>query len=197
MRKSLHIVLAGVVLLAAAALGGCSSDGPLTNDNPAGNDGAYSNPSVTYAGDQSCSAAPDQVNKFPTSGGTGITVADLGGSGNHVIGSVWITCSPSPVSQTTDVELWYAATTGGGYTLVSKTASKIIPSEDPTWFSAATECEPGLYQVRWSIVGEDDTDSPMSYSDTWATGQVTAHGCAEVGANPSPNQTGDGPVVLD
>jgi hypothetical protein len=190
MKKTITAVIAGVAIIAAT--GGCSSDGPLTNDNPAGNGAAYSNPAFTYADDGECSATGSEIDTYPSNDGTGITVEDLGADKAYVVGSVWITCNPPSSSQKTDVELYHDGN------LVAHHEFRIAPGQDnASQYAASAPCEDGTWQVKWSAVGEDSLGNPYSTSHAWQVSNVGSSACENAKSSPKPNQTGDGPVVLD
>lgn len=193
MKKTIVAVLAGAAIVAATgAQSGCGSDGPLTNDNPAGNGAAYSNPAFTYADDDECNATGSEIDTYPSNDGTGITVEDLGADTAYVVGSVWITCNPPASSQKTDVKLYHDGN------LVAHHEFRIAPGQDDaTQYSAAAACESGTWQVEWSAVGEDSLGNPYATSHDWQVANISSVVCENAKASPKPNQTGDGPVVLD
>lgn len=186
------LALAALVALTGAQ-GGCHNTTSKAV-NPAGNGAAYNNPGNTYPASGECTATPDQVNSYPTTNGTGVRVEKVGGRAT-VIGSVWISCAPSPVSQITTVELYFK-TRYSSWELVKEITSTIIPISSGTEFGALFLCAPGTYSIHWSVVGEDSLDEPMTHSEIWPTATVSSGACAHAEASPVPVQTGDGPVML-
>lgn len=191
--KKIKYSLAALGLVGALTLSGCK-------DNPAGNSGAYANPSVSYANSE-CTATPDNtVNTvYPTTDGTGIHViyAPLT---SRVVAHVFITCLPSPYQHFLDLELWFHALTGSGkFVEVASMQYKSIPNQqNPTDFMTSRWCEPGMWQLRWSVVGKDSMQAPFAYSDKWKIAIVKYSDCQKEEKSPAPtgNATGGDEPVL-
>jgi hypothetical protein len=173
-----------VVGLAASVVTGCGSKSK-----------AYDNSTVSYANDI-CMAQTDAVDVYPTSNGTGIHVETVHGV-NWVAGYVWASCPIPPISHILDVELWFHSF--GSTTWEPKPSRafvyKNIPPMDSTFSYGATyTCVPGLWQVRWSVVGKDNLGDIYTYSHEWQVATITALDCDK----PVPSVAGTtagGPVV--
>lgn len=177
--------LAALAIAGAVTLTGCGSqEGTHSN--------AYSNPGTTYASNDACTATPDHANVYPTSNGTGVHIYMF--KGPRVFGDVFITCSPAPRNQITRVELWYHKMGATRWDLQNYTQQKIIPGSQQLLYSVSTPCVPGMYQVRWSVVGTDSEGQHFVRSAEWHYAQVISYDCSRSTASPEPTQTGDGPV---
>lgn len=184
--KKIKYGIAALALGVSLALSGCSPQG------------AYYNPSYTYANDE-CTASPDNPTDltYPTTDGTGIHTAK-GSLTNNVVGHVYVSCLPSPIQHYLDMELWFHSLDGNGqFHMVSDTHYRSIPNKNnPTNFIVARWCQPGIWELRWSVVGKDYQGAPFAYSGRWTFAFVKASDCDRAAIpEPSPTQTGDGPVA--
>lgn len=178
--------------LAAAALCGCLA---LSGCGPAG---AYSTTTDTYANWGICTATSDNpTGSYPTSDGTGIHVI-RDNLTNMVVGQVWVTCDPSPISHVMKVELWFMSISGHGpyEEVASKTYTSIPSRTEDTLFSVTRWCTPGFWQVRWSVVGHDDQAQPYAFSDKWKYSLVDYNDCIDK-PEPTSGHTEAGPVSVE
>lgn len=170
-------VVVPALLAASVLLAGC-------NGKP------YDNTEVTYA-NGNCQAFTDPSAAPLTSQGTGIYVG-MFKSVPWIIGSVYVTCSPEPTSHMVDVELWFHSFGSTGWEDVSSRSSNNLPPSSHTFpYQTTARCTPGLWQVRWSVVGDDLLGEPFVYRHEWAVKTLTALGCKDPSGQPT---GGDGPV---
>jgi hypothetical protein len=179
--------------MAAAALCGCLA---LSGCGPAG---AYNLATASYGGqDNICTASADNpTSGVATTGGTGIEV-QRDNLTNMIVGQVWVTCDPSPISHVMKVELWFMSISGHGpyEEVASKTYTNIPSSTESTLYSATRWCTPGFWQVRWSVVGHDDQAQPYAFSDKWKYSLVDYNDCIDK-PEPTSGHTEAGPVSVE
>jgi hypothetical protein len=186
MKKIKYSIAALALAMGSFSVAGC---GPA---------GAYSNLNVTYA-DQDCTATPDNPvdTSYPTTNGTGIHTAH-GSLTENVVGSVWISCDPSPLQHIIDVELWFHPIEGyDTFKMVASDTYRNIPSqENATLFIVSRWCQAGIWEVRWSVVGRDNEGNPYTYSERWTYAFVKYSDC-DHNATPEPttiHTEGEAPV---
>lgn len=157
--------------------------------------GAYSSLTDTY-GNTECQASTDNGSTYPMSDHTGISITRTNLI-NYVTGHVFIICDPSPKQHILDMELWYHPLTGGSWEQkISHTYRNIPGSAEETSYSASHWCLPGMWQVRWSVVGRDNEGQPFAYSAKWEIAIVKNIDCTEEpGPSTQPSPEG-GPVIL-
>jgi hypothetical protein len=175
--------------IAAMALAGTLTAG-------CGPQGAYSSLTDRYDNSE-CQASTDNGSTFPTSDGTGITITRTKLI-NYVTGHVYIICDPRPKQHILDMELWFHPLSGGSFEKKNSITYKSIPgAAEETGFTLSHWCMPGIWEVRWSVVGRDSVGEPFAYSAHWTYAFVKSIDCTEdPGPSTEPSPEG-GPVVVE
>jgi hypothetical protein len=189
-KRSTSYSIAALGLAGALTLSGCGNSGL--------NSGAYSNPTKSYANSE-CTASPDSTTNpnYPTTDGTGIHTVPSS-LVNRVVGHVFVTCLPSPIQHYLDVELWFHPIEGSGqFEKVAFVEYRSMPNQNnPTDFMVSRWCQPGVWEVRWSVVGKDSVGAPYAFSARWGYAFVKYSDCQKE-STPEPTSIhteGEAPV---